>query len=96
MEVIYQTIQPEVIMYSQSQNGCHKTIPNFSNLSYAVGLFSTRAHQHFPLENNRLYFGQRTLDSLACFPFFFEYNFAKCYIDQMGELQFDYSYLRFE
>lgn len=79
----------ETIMYSQSQDGISQDIPNFSNLSHAVGLFSTRSHRQVKPESEMLFFGQRTLDSLTCSPAFFEYNFSRCYINSMGELDFD-------
>ncbi len=81
----------ETIMYSQTQDGISKDIPNFSNLNNAVGLFSTRSHRQVTLESDLLFFGPRTLDSLACSPSFYEYNFARSYINSLGEVEFDYS-----
>lgn len=81
----------ETIMYSQTQDGISQDIPNFSNLSNAVGMFSTRSHKAMPATSNYLYFNTETLDSFACSPFFYEYNFARSYINSQGELEFDHS-----
>ena len=81
----------ETIMYSQTQDGISKDIPNFSNLENAVGIFSTRAHKQLTPETDLLFFGPETLDSLACSPFFYDYNFARSYINSLGELEFDVS-----
>lgn len=84
----------ETIMYSQTQDGISKDIPNFSNLKNAVGIFSTRAHRQVTPETNLLFFGSKTLDSLACSPFFYEYNFSRVSINSQGELEFDESSTR--
>jgi len=77
----------ETIMFSQT--GISQDKPNFTNLSDAVGLFSSRSTKEISIESERLFFGQQTLDSLACSPYFFEYNFAKSSIDAFGILHID-------
>ena len=77
----------ETIVFSQS--GIAQDVPNFTNLENAVGLFSTNVTKGISIESEKLFFGQKTLDSLACSPTFFEYNFARSYIDNFGLLQID-------
>lgn len=77
----------ETVLFSST--GISEDKPNFTNLSDAVGMFSTRSTKAIDIESEKLFFGERTLDSLACSPKFFEYNFAKSYIDQFGFLQLD-------
>ncbi len=77
----------ETIVFSQS--GISQDNPDFSNLSDALGMYSTNIVREENAESEKLFFGQRTLDSLACSSTFFEYNFGKSYIDQLGVLQID-------
>lgn len=78
----------ETIIFSQT--GISQDKPNFTNLTEGgIGIFSTNIKREERPESGKLYFGQRTLDSLACSPSFFEYNFARSYIDALGVLQID-------
>lgn len=79
----------ETIMFSQS--GISQDKPNFTNLENGVGLYSTKSTQRIDVEAGKLFFGQRTLDSLACSKSVFDYNFAKSYIDNFGILRIDNS-----
>lgn len=77
----------ETIMFSQT--GISQDKPNFTNLSEGIGIYSGNIMREEDVESEKLYFAQRTLDSLACSTKLFEYNFAKSYIDQLGVLQID-------
>lgn len=77
----------ETIMFTQT--GIYQDKPNFTNLENALGLYSTKVTKQITAESEKLFFGERTLDSLACSPSFFEYNFARSYIDNLGLLQID-------
>lgn len=77
----------ETIMFSQP--GISQDIPNFTNLENALGIFASKLHKHINHSSERLYFGTQAMDLLACSTDFFEYNFAKSYIDEYGELQID-------
>ena len=81
----------ETIIYSATQEGISKDIPNYSNLENALGMFSSRSHKGMSPLKEYLYFNDETLDSLACSQLFYEYNFARSFINNMGELEFDES-----
>ena len=81
----------ETIIYSATQEGISKDIPDYTNLVNALGIFSTRVELEVPIEEKNLYFGQETLDFLSCSPHLWDYNFGRAYLDNVGELQFDYS-----